>query len=106
MLCEQPAFVESLSPGEVELQVQAVGLNFRDVLLVLGEYPGPPEPPGSDCSGILAAHDAAQRRKGDIVFGIGPGGLIGGCRDWDSCGGRSGGSLNPNPGNKLYKKIS
>ena len=34
---------------EVELQVRAVGLNFRDVLNVLGEYPGDPGPPGLDC---------------------------------------------------------
>jgi NADPH:quinone reductase-like Zn-dependent oxidoreductase len=46
VLCEQPAFVDALAPGEVEIQLRAVGLNFRDVLLVLGEYPGPPEPPG------------------------------------------------------------
>jgi len=44
VLAEQPAFDEPLAPYEVEVQMQAVGLNFRDVLLVLGEYPGPPGP--------------------------------------------------------------
>jgi len=37
---------------------------FRDVLLVLGEYPGPPEPPGGDCSGISVSAAA-----GCEVFG-------------------------------------
>ena len=35
------------------MQVRAVGLNFRDVLNVLGEYPGEPGPPGGDCSGVV-----------------------------------------------------
>ena len=46
VLAVQPAFEAALADGQVELQLQAVGLNFRDVLLVLGEYPGPFEPPG------------------------------------------------------------
>ncbi len=32
--------------GTVRLAVLAVGLNFRDVLNVLGMYPGDPGPPG------------------------------------------------------------
>eukprot|EP00656_Telonema_subtile_P054515 TRINITY_DN8175_c0_g2_i8.p1 TRINITY_DN8175_c0_g2~~TRINITY_DN8175_c0_g2_i8.p1 ORF type:complete len:1223 (-),score=226.22 TRINITY_DN8175_c0_g2_i8:75-3743(-) len=36
----------------VSLQVRAVGLNFRDVLNVLGMYPGDPGPPGADCAGV------------------------------------------------------
>ena len=40
-----------LQPLEVLLQVQAVGVNFRDVLNVLGMYPGDPGSPGADCSG-------------------------------------------------------
>ena len=48
LLCEQPEHERALKVDEVELQVQAVGLNFRDVLLVLGEYPGPFTPPGGD----------------------------------------------------------
>ena len=35
------------------LEVCSVGLNFRDVLNVLGAYPGDPGPPGSDVSGIV-----------------------------------------------------
>ena len=37
----------SLRGGEVRLAVSAVGLNFRDVLNVLGMYPGHPGPPGA-----------------------------------------------------------
>ena len=47
----QPALPSPASNGEVALRVRAVGLNFRDVLNVLGEYPGDPGPPGGDCSG-------------------------------------------------------
>jgi len=36
------------SDRELHLQVFAVGLNFRDVLNVLGAYPGDPGAPGSD----------------------------------------------------------
>jgi hypothetical protein len=39
---------------EVLLHVRAVGLNFRDVLNVLGEYPGDPGPPGGDSSGVTS----------------------------------------------------
>lgn len=35
------------------LRVRAVGLNFRDVLNVLGEYPGDPGPPGGDAAGAV-----------------------------------------------------
>ena len=36
------------------MAVRAVGLNFRDVLNILGMYPGNPGPPGGDCSGIVS----------------------------------------------------
>ncbi len=45
--CERPA----PGRGEVELEVSATGLNFRDVLNVLGLYPGDPGPPGAECTG-------------------------------------------------------
>ena len=38
-------------PGEVEIRVQATGLNFRDVLNVLGLYPGDAGPLGGECAG-------------------------------------------------------
>merc|ERR1712146_392367 len=52
-----------LKPYEVEIRVRAVGLNFRDVLNVLGLYPGDPGQPGSDCSGIVVA-------VGEEVYGM------------------------------------
>ena len=41
--------------GEAELAVRSVGLNFRDVLNVLGVYPGDPGEPGADCAGRVEA---------------------------------------------------
>ena len=49
------------------LQVKAVGLNFRDVLNVLGMYPGDPGPPGSDCAGVMLPTGTAQTSD---VFGL------------------------------------
>ncbi len=36
--------------NEVQVRVEAAGLNFRDVLNVLGLYPGDPGPIGGDCA--------------------------------------------------------
>ena len=44
-----------LCGSEVDLEMHAVALNFRDVLNVLGEYPGDPGPPGGDCCGSTTA---------------------------------------------------
>jgi NADPH:quinone reductase-like Zn-dependent oxidoreductase len=46
-----------MQPGskEVLLAVKAVGINFRDVLNVLGMYPGDPGAPGSDVAGVVMA---------------------------------------------------
>ena len=41
--------------GEILLEVHAVGVNFRDVLNVLGMYPGDPGAPGADCAGVIIA---------------------------------------------------
>src|SRR6185503_17641294 len=53
-------------PGEVEIEVRAVGLNFKDVLNALGLYPGDPGPLGSECSGVVTAVGAG-------VQGLAPG---------------------------------
>ena len=42
------------------MRVKAVGLNFRDVLNVLGMYPGDPGPPGGDCAGDVCAGGGMQ----------------------------------------------
>ena len=67
----QPACAP-LNAAEVLLRVRAVGLNFRDVLNVLGEYPGDPGPPGADCAGVVTAVGAAVAhvRPGDAAFGL------------------------------------
>ena len=42
-------------PGQVEIRIHATGLNFRDVLATLGEYPGDPGHLGHECSGEVVA---------------------------------------------------
>jgi NADPH:quinone reductase-like Zn-dependent oxidoreductase len=56
----------------VELRIRAIGLNFRDVLNVLGLYPGDPGNPGGDCSGtVVSVSDGVTAfAPGDDVFGI------------------------------------
>jgi acyl transferase domain-containing protein/NADPH:quinone reductase-like Zn-dependent oxidoreductase/acyl carrier protein len=54
------------SEGEVELEVRAAGLNFRDVLNALGAYPGQAGEPGGECVGIV-------RRVGPGVEDLQPG---------------------------------
>lgn len=41
--------------GQILLRVLAVGVNFRDVLNILGMYPGDPGEPGGDVAGIVEA---------------------------------------------------
>lgn len=57
----------TLAAGEAEVEVRAVGLNFRDVLNVLGEYPGDPGPPGLDCSGVTSAFGEHVRHLGPAL---------------------------------------
>ena len=69
----------ALEEDFVVVAVRAVGINFRDVLNVLGMYPGDPGPPGGDCAGILMRGEvrnngALLASPGDAVFG-----LAGGC---------------------------
>jgi malonyl CoA-acyl carrier protein transacylase len=58
--------------NEVEIEVRATGLGFRDVLNALGMYPGGPVPLGCECSGIVAAvgENVRDLRVGDAVFGV------------------------------------
>jgi surfactin synthase thioesterase subunit/NADPH:quinone reductase-like Zn-dependent oxidoreductase/aryl carrier-like protein len=61
--------------GEVEIAVHATGLNFRDVLNVLGLYPGDPGPLGGECSGVISAvgEGVVGLQVGDEVLGIAAG---------------------------------
>eukprot|EP00967_Tisochrysis_lutea_P151933 scaffold296599_cov15-Tisochrysis_lutea.AAC.1 len=53
------------------VSVRAVGLNFRDVLNVLGMYPGDPGDPGSDFAGVVESGPAFA--PGTPVFGLATG---------------------------------
>ncbi len=57
---------------EICVRVESVGLNFRDVLNVLGMYPGDPSNPGLDFSGEVVAIGkcVSQFKIGDAVFGL------------------------------------
>jgi len=59
-------------PGEVELRIHATGLNFRDVLNALGEYPGGGGLLGNECSGEIVAVGPGVTgfAVGDRVFGL------------------------------------
>jgi NADPH:quinone reductase-like Zn-dependent oxidoreductase/acyl carrier protein len=62
-------------PGEVQIEIHAAGLNFRDVLTALGQMPGVgagPLVPGGECSGVVRAVGAGVRHiaPGDSVVAI------------------------------------
>lgn len=65
----------ALHPHQVEIAVKAAGLNFRDVLNVLGMLPETTDDLGHECAGVISAvGDAVTRFKvGDEVFGIATG---------------------------------
>ena len=56
------------------LNIRSIGINFRDVLNVLGAYPGDPGPPGADCAGVWAAN-IMELNAGDACFGMAQGSL-------------------------------
>jgi acyl transferase domain-containing protein/short-subunit dehydrogenase len=66
----------SVPPGSVEIEVDAAALNFRDVLNVLGMYPGEEGPLGSECAGRILSLGAGVEgwQLGDDVVA----GLVGG----------------------------
>ena len=59
-------------PGEVEIRVNAAGLNFRDVMYAAGVYPGGPIPFGAECSGTISAvgSGVANMQAGDEVIAV------------------------------------
>jgi myxalamid-type polyketide synthase MxaB len=61
-------------PGQIEIQVRATGLNFRDVMNAMGLYPGDPGPLGGECAGVVSAvgPDVDGVQVGDAVMGIVP----------------------------------
>ncbi|HEX8650761.1 MAG TPA: amino acid adenylation domain-containing protein [Pyrinomonadaceae bacterium] len=69
----QPAIRQEPGPGEVEIEVYAAGLNFRDVMKVLGIYPGVTRESltlGDECAGkiIRVGKDVTDFQVGDEVM--------------------------------------
>lgn len=58
--------------GEVQVEVRASGLNFRDVLNTLGAYPGDPGPLGGEVAGLVTAvgDGVTDLAVGDRIFGM------------------------------------
>ncbi|MEU3545208.1 SDR family NAD(P)-dependent oxidoreductase, partial [Streptomyces paromomycinus] len=71
-----PEADEPLAAGQVRIAVGAAGLNFRDVLIALGMYPGGGML-GSEIAGTVleAGPGVEQLAPGDRVTGIGEGGF-------------------------------
>lgn len=67
-----------VGPGEVLIDVRAVGLNFADIVQRRGEYPGTEEPPyvpGREAAGVIAeVGDGVDRAVGERVVAFVPGG--------------------------------
>jgi acyl transferase domain-containing protein/NADPH:quinone reductase-like Zn-dependent oxidoreductase len=62
------------SAGEIEVRVDAAGLNFRDVLNALGMYEGPGGPLGSEFVGtVVARGDGVDVAVGQRVMGMSAG---------------------------------
>jgi len=73
-LLAQPYGAQGVGAGDTWVSVRAVGLNFRDVLNVLGMYPGDPGPPGGDFSGVVVQPGRGSwLRAGEAVFGLAAG---------------------------------
>ncbi|EME62124.1 type I polyketide synthase [Amycolatopsis decaplanina] len=72
-----PAGEPDLGPDDVRIAVRAAGLNFRDVLNVLGMYPGEAGPLGCEIAGTVLATGAAvtDLAPGDRVMGMVHGGI-------------------------------
>ena len=70
----EPAPLQAPAPGEVQIEVVASGLNFRDVLNVMGMYPGDPGPLGNEVAGRVIAVGAGvtEFAVGDEVMAMSP----------------------------------
>jgi acyl transferase domain-containing protein/acyl carrier protein len=68
----EPRERQSPRPGEVEVEVAATGLNFRDLLCALGGYPGEVTSLGGDFAGTVVSlgEGVAGLRVGQRVAGL------------------------------------
>ena len=73
-LIADPDSAAPLAEGQVRVAVRAAGVNFRDVLIVLGMYPDPDAPIGGEGAGVVleVASDVTDFAPGDRVFGFLP----------------------------------
>ncbi len=72
-LCASPQAREPLGPGQVRVAVHAGGLNFRDVLVALGVYPGEAQIGGEGAGVVIeVAPDVSDFASGDRVMGLIP----------------------------------
>jgi acyl transferase domain-containing protein/NADPH:quinone reductase-like Zn-dependent oxidoreductase len=70
-LAPAPHVDEELAAGQVKVAVRAVGLNFRDVIISLGMYPGDAAV-GAEAAGVVVATgpDVPDLKAGDRVLGL------------------------------------
>ncbi|MEV7020519.1 alcohol dehydrogenase catalytic domain-containing protein, partial [Streptomyces sp. NPDC093991] len=70
-LVPAPEAEAPLAPGQVRIAVRAAGVNFRDVLMSLGMYPGQLSL-GSEAAGVVldVADDVSEFVPGDRVLGL------------------------------------
>lgn len=63
---EDDDYLRSLASDEIEIEVQTIGLNFRDCLIALGRVPGSSF--GSECAGLITrVGKTCDLRPGDRV---------------------------------------
>ncbi|MEU2228928.1 SDR family NAD(P)-dependent oxidoreductase, partial [Streptomyces sp. NPDC018347] len=72
-LVPRPELMEPLGPGQVRIAMRAAGLNFRDVLIALGVYPGEALMGGEGAGVVLETGPDTRFRPGDRVMGLVPG---------------------------------
>jgi acyl transferase domain-containing protein/acyl-CoA synthetase (AMP-forming)/AMP-acid ligase II/acetylornithine/succinyldiaminopimelate/putrescine aminotransferase/acyl carrier protein len=73
----RPARRHVLEAGQVEIEVRASGLNFRDIMKTLGIYPSAPGAPswlGDECAGVLVGCGEGVRglEVGQEVLAVAP----------------------------------
>jgi len=75
-LREEALEVAEPGAGEVQIAVEAHGLNFRDVLTAMGTYAGVSAPMGAECAGVVVkAGVGATLRPGVNVVAFAPASL-------------------------------